>query len=135
MQLVEILLNEPGLLTHCKDRINVEQFDVGQLRRIVEVLFEMGDEGQQISPAGVLARIEDVDTAGIVTELQHRGQAKGNFAERLDKAMEIFAQHAMDSRRRQIKSAMGEECSDERLREIHNMLGKGNARNPGMTTG
>lgn len=78
-RLLEVALNEPGLLSEIDDRSVVDLLTTERDRRIADVLFELYDRLGEFHLSDVLVCLRvDGDTAR-VTELAERGAARGNY--------------------------------------------------------
>ena len=86
-ELLEVLLNEPGLYASVKGKITAAAFDVPILREVAGILFETLQADPDASLSRILARIESVQLSRCVTELEQAGREKGNFESRLAGAM------------------------------------------------
>jgi DNA primase len=89
-EVLEVLLNEPGLLQEFKDDINIALFDVPLLKQVAEALLGLLQTKQDAVGADLLARIESVDLAQFIAELIHVGQQKGNNRSRLRGALDVL---------------------------------------------
>jgi len=89
-EVLEVLLNEPGLFQEVKEEVNIESFNVPVLKRIAEALLELIQTKESAADVDLLARIESVDVAQFVAELMHVGQQKGNYRTRLRGALDVL---------------------------------------------
>jgi DNA primase len=96
-EVLEVLLNEPALLSEVGDAMDVADFDVPVLRDIVSVLSQRGPAAEEISIRSVLAATESVQTSEAIIELQRVGEAKGNYRSRLMDALAVLARRRQDS--------------------------------------
>ena len=128
-EILEVLLNEPALFENVKGKVTVESFDVPILNQIACRLFEMLNDGGQVSISGVLGGIESVEVGNAVMELGDAGEEKGNFESRLCDALEIIARYRCRLTAGEIKSV---EDQKRFLRRAHENASKGNPYNPGM---
>ncbi len=128
-EVLEVLLNEPGLYEIVRKRITAEVFDEPVLRQIGEALFETLDLDSQAPLSQVLARIESVELGGCLVEMAHAGQLKGNFQWRLTKALDAIEEHLAQSKKSRIELRKDR---DEYLRRLYKNTGKSNVHNLGM---
>ena len=89
-EVLEVLLNEPGLFQEFKEDINIALFSVPLLKQVAEALLELLQVKQNAVGADLLARIESVDLAQFIAELIHVGQQKGNNRSRLRGALDVL---------------------------------------------
>ncbi len=89
-EVMEVLLNEPGLLQEFKEDIRIDLFSVPLLKQIAETLFELMQTEELVAGADLIARIESVELAQFIAELIHVGQQKGNYRARLRGALDIL---------------------------------------------
>jgi DNA primase len=130
-EVLEVLLNEPKLFTEIAGRVTVETFEVPILRQIAGALFGTLQEGERFSTVGLLGKLEAVECASVVLDLEESGQAKGNFEHRLRDAVEVIESHAEKGRVKQLKTELRDDDTDA-LRVLMERLGKNDKRNPGM---
>jgi DNA primase len=86
-EVLEVLLNEPGLYASAKQKITADTFDVPILREVAAILFGTLEADPDASLSRILARTESVQLGKCMTELEQAGQAKGNFESRLAAAV------------------------------------------------
>jgi DNA primase len=96
-EVLEVLLNEPGLFHNCQDEISESLFSVPLLRQIAEVLLDALRSDDEVSLAALLARIESESLAQGLVALQAVGEEKGNYASRLADAMQVLRRYQKDS--------------------------------------
>lgn len=126
-EILEILLNEPKLFDKAAKRLEREVFKVPIMRQIAEVLFDLLENGDELRLATVLAQVESTEAGSLVVELADSGEKKGNFAERLDGALDAIEMHAVDQRADEIKASLA--YGDTRsLYEIQRLLKEKNNR-------
>jgi DNA primase len=89
-ELLEVLLCKPEFYEHLVGKITPGVFDVPLLRQAAEAVFEIIAAGGDSSLAGILARVESVETAGVIVSLAQSGEEKGNFRERFIGAMDAI---------------------------------------------
>jgi len=95
-EVLEVLLNEPGLFDLVNSRITVDVFTVPLLRQVAEAVFLCLEQAGSAIPgkslAGqILARTESVETAKAIAELAEVGERKGNYPLRMDGALQMLA--------------------------------------------
>jgi hypothetical protein len=113
VHLLEILLNEPGLLGSLSEWPDVGTIADARDRRIAEWIFECARKFGEFTLADVLARAQDGDDAARVAELAAHGQAVGNYEMSFQVALERLRQSGatlkLDSaRRRLLETPQGE---------------------------
>ncbi len=86
-EVLEVLLNEPGLYASVRQKITAAVFDVPILREAAAIVFDVLEADPDASLSRILARIESVELSKCVTELEQAGREKGNFESRLAGAM------------------------------------------------
>ena len=128
-EVLEVLLNEPGLFRTAKEQITAEVFDVPVLKQTAEILFEALSSDIDTSLAEILARAESVELGECITELSRAGEEKGNFQSRLAGALQAIERHLAERQKDDFK-AVGDQ--KEFLRCIYNNTGKENPHNVGM---
>jgi DNA primase len=89
-EVLEVLLNEPGLLQEFQEDISITLFRVPLLKQVAEALLGLLQTKQDAVGADLLARIESVDLAQFIAELIHVGQQKGNNRSRLRGALGVL---------------------------------------------
>ena len=132
---LEVLLNSPGLGAGRDSMIRAERFDVPVLRRIAEPLLAMVDRGDEVTAQALLRRIEDVEAGALVVELQERGRRKGRYAERLAAAARAFERHLAEQEKERMRTGLGAEKDEAHLRQIQELLRRSDPRRPGMIRG
>jgi DNA primase len=130
-EILEVLLNEPGLFESVAKRITVEVFDEQTLREIAEVVFESLGRSERATLAQLLSRLESVQAGSAIVEMAQAGAEKGNFKQRLEQALDVVADHIQDIAKGRMKSALSDDDA-ESLRKINEILPRTNRRNPGM---
>lgn len=129
-EILEVLLNEPGLYETSKQKITTDLFDVPILIQIAVILLEMLNEKPSVSLAEILARVESVEAGNLIVQLAESGEKKGNFQTRLNGALEAIQQYRQHKKKSDINSIKDENKFLERF--IEN-AGRRNPRNMGMT--
>jgi len=89
-ELLEVLLNEPGLFHSIEQEITEDLFDVPILSRIASTLFEMLRSEEEFTINRMLAQVESPELAGSIVELQRIGEGKGNYYPRAVDALGIL---------------------------------------------
>ncbi len=128
-EVLEVLLNEPGLYETLRQEITAEVFDVPILRQIAAILFEMLSIDSETPLRQVLAGTESVELAKCLMELAHAGQEKGNFESRLTGALEAIERHQAQKHKSGIETVADQ---SEYLRRLYDNTDKTNVRNVGM---
>lgn len=89
-EVLEVLLNEPGLFHAVDPRITEDLFDVPILTQIASILLEVIRSDEDFSVNRVLAQTESVVLGECIVELQQVGEGKGNHHSRLMDALEVL---------------------------------------------
>jgi DNA primase len=94
-EVLEVLLNEPGLLEKSKAQLTPASFTSPVLRQVAESLLAwLQQAGTEVSDRSavreILARTESLDTAKMVAELAEIGERKGNYESRLEGALRVM---------------------------------------------
>ena len=127
-EMLEVLLNEPGLIECCGQKITVELFEVPMLRHIAGIMLGLLESGQSATVSAVLAGCESVEEGQAVVELCATGEAKGNYKDRLGEAIKAINDHRL----KQERHKAGSNDEDESLRNFSKRLTKTNLRNAGL---
>ncbi|MEJ2700916.1 MAG: DNA primase [Sedimentisphaerales bacterium] len=120
-EVLEVLLNQPGLFETAKGKISAESFDVPILAQVATILLEVLESGGDASLSAILARAESVDLGNTVMELAAVGEQKGNFESRLAGALGMIERHQVQRRNGAIATA---EDETEYLRKKHENAGR-----------
>jgi len=128
-EVLEVLLNEPGLYTSVRQKITAEAFDVPILREMAAILFEVLQADPDASLSRILARTESVQLSRCMTELEQAGREKGNFESRLAGAMAAMLRQQAPGQSSRIRAI---EDGTEYLRKKHQNVGKKNPHCQGM---
>ena len=88
LQVLEVVLNEPGLLATVDGPLEPERIVDDRDRRIAEVVMGLRDELGKFCLADMLARCHEPADAERATELTQRGAARGNYESTLRLAVE-----------------------------------------------
>jgi hypothetical protein len=89
-EILEVLLNEPGLFHRVDQAIAPDLFDVPSLAPIAAILLDAVRSGEDFSLGAVLARVESVEVGERIVELQRVGEEKGNYHSRLVDALRVL---------------------------------------------
>ena len=124
-EILEVLLNEPELYRGVETVISVKSFKTPILREIAEILFGLIQTRGDIRCTDVLARIESVQTAQLISELTQVGQQKGAFAERLQDATNVLLDLEQKASGRvvdsQTEQRLRQSAQQGRRRRTHNL--------------
>ena len=125
-EILEVLLNQPGLYESVKQKISVEFFDVPILKQVANILFEaIMEAGENVFLKDIIAQTESVELSTCITELSEKGEEKGNFEIRLADAINILEKTYDDNENIPI------ETSDDKLLRYKNR-GTTNRHTAGM---
>jgi DNA primase len=127
-EVIEVLLNEPSLVHLAAESLSAEDFDVPALKEVAAIVFSQTGAGKSLSLSEVLSRIESPDTAAIVVQLQHEGEKKGNFRERLVEAVKAV----LDFRKQPPEPVQAADEETRRLMTVASRTRKRDLRNVGM---
>ena len=127
-EVLEVLLNEPGLFEAVRGKITAGSFDVPILGQIAAILFEVLEGDGDATLSAVLARTESVELGNSVMDLAAAGEQKGNFESRLAGALETI-----ERCRSQRQNGRADRIADEKeyLRKAREQAGK-NPHSVGM---
>lgn len=89
-EVLEVLLNEPGLFHSVEQEITEDLFDVPILNRIAGFLFGMIRSEKEFTISQALAQTESPELAQAIVELQRVGEEKGNYEPRLVGALAVL---------------------------------------------
>jgi len=89
-EVLEVLLNEPGLFHSVEREIAENLFDVPVLREVAAILFDILRSEEDFALRAVLARTESVQLGECIIELQEVGERKGNYRSRLIDALDAL---------------------------------------------
>ena len=89
-EILEVLLNEPGLFHGVEHNISLDLFDVPVLAQIAEIVLDVVRSDEDFSLSRVLARAESVQIGERIVELQRVGEEKGNYHSRLVDAINVL---------------------------------------------
>ncbi len=89
-EILEVLLNEPGLFHSVDPSISLDLFDVPVLAQLASILWDVIQSEEDFSLGRVLARAESVEIGERIVELQRVGEEKGNYHSRLVDALKVL---------------------------------------------
>ena len=89
-EVLEVLLNEPGLFRAVEGEIAADLFDVPILRDIAAITLDILRSEEDFALRAVLARTESVQLGDSIVELQEVGERKGNYRSRLTAALDAL---------------------------------------------
>ncbi len=89
-EVLEVLLNEPGLFQSGEQEITEDLFDVPILNQIARLLFGAIRSENNVTISRVLAQAESPELAQAIVELQRVGEGKGNYHPRLAGALAVL---------------------------------------------
>jgi DNA primase len=89
-EVLEVLLNEPGLYHRMEPGVSQDLFDVPVLAQIAAMLLDVIRSDDDFSLGRVLARAESVQIGERIVELQRVGEQKSNYASRLTDALKVL---------------------------------------------
>jgi len=89
-EILEVLLNEPGLFHAVEQSITEDLFDVPVLRQVASILFGVIRSDEDFSINRVLIHTESPEIAQCLVELQRVGEEKGNYHPRLTDALAVL---------------------------------------------
>jgi len=92
-EVLEVLLNEPGLFHNVERPITEELFDVPILQEIAAIVLDVLRSEEDFALRAVLARTESVQLGDSIIELQEVGERKGNYCSRLTDALNVLCRH------------------------------------------
>ena len=130
-EILEVLLNEPGLFENVTGRITAEAFDVPTLQEIAQVLFESLGRSEKAKLVELTGRLESTEAGAAIVELAQAGAEKGNFKERLEEALTVVADHMENVEKGKMMQTLSDDDT-ESLRKLSEVLPRTNRRNPGM---
>ncbi len=127
-EVLEVLVNEPGLFREHDREISESLFRVPVLRQVAVVLLDALRSDGGFSFSGLLARIESVSLAEAMVELQVAGERKGNYVSRLTDALKALQPHPKGFQTIEVSREKNESgdmvgLDGSRLRENRHSLG------------
>lgn len=131
-EIIEVLLREPDLFGRIQGRVSPDLFE-GHLKIIARTLFELLGAGQEPTLTMLLGQIEQVESAQELMRLDELAGQKGDFARRLNDAVETIQYCLMQRQRQDISKTLSDD-DVESLEKINQMLlqRKDNLRSPGV---
>jgi DNA primase len=131
-EMIEVLLREPNLFGRVQGRVSPDLFE-GHMKTIARVLFELLGAGQEPTLTMLLGQIEQVEAAQELMRLDELAGQKGDYARRLDDAVETFQYCLMRRQTQDISKTLSDD-DVESLEKINQMLlqRKDNLRSPGV---
>ncbi len=135
MQLLEILICEPGYIAHAAEKLNPDDFEPEIYRKIAEKLWLCHNQLGEFSFTELLGVVEDANLADIITQLYKQGRKKGNFDQNLEDAMRCIedTQREQDAARNAagMNQTLTEDEVDRQLQELYENLKVSVRRTPG----
>jgi DNA primase len=128
-EILEVLLNEPGLFGIVQQNITPDIFDVTIFREIAEILFDLLSDKPTATLAEVLARAESTEAGSVVVQLAQTGEEKGNYKSRLAGALDAVKRAQGQREKSQIKAV---EDQTKFLRSFSESATKRDPHNVGM---
>jgi DNA primase len=89
-EVLEVLLNDPGLFHSIERPVTEDLFDVPILREIAAIVLGILRSDEDFALRAVLARTESVQLGDSIVELQEVGERKGNYCSRLTGALDVL---------------------------------------------
>jgi DNA primase len=131
-EVIEVLLQQPDMFGKVEGQIDPAMFEEN-LRAIAEPLFETLRNGQEPTMTLLLGRIEQPEAAKILLELDEQAGQKGDFARRLDDAMDTI-RHCLSRRQTHALGGTLTDNDTESLQKINDLIlrRKDNLRSPGI---
>lgn len=87
LDLLEVLLNEPGYYDSIASKFDPDRLPDAATRAIGHAAVDLAKSSHGLSIAALIARFESVETARRITELQVRGERRGEYGERTERAV------------------------------------------------
>jgi DNA primase len=131
-EIIGVLLRQPDMFGKIEGQIAPAMFE-DNLQAIAEPLFEALRSGQEPTMTLLLGQIEQPEAAKILLELDEQAGQKGDFARRLEDAMETI-RHCLSRRQTQSLGGALTDNDTESLQKINDILlrRKDNLRSPGI---
>lgn len=131
-EIIEVLLRQPDLFGQIQGRVNPDLFE-GHLRTIAQALFALLEAGHEPTLTMLLGQIEQVQAAQALMRLDELAGQKGDFARRLNDAVDTFEYCLMRRQTQDISKTLSDD-DVESLAKINQMLlqRKDNLRSPGV---
>lgn len=128
-EIIEVLLNEPGLIEAAVRKIELCDFDNPELRQLWQLLQQYNRPEREFSLSHLLGQIDSERTASVAVSLSDNGQDTGTLAKRLKGAVAVLCEHR--AKNESMKRGRDE---DDKLRSVTNRGTKPDRRNPGMVS-
>ncbi|OHB52681.1 MAG: DNA primase [Planctomycetes bacterium GWF2_42_9] len=128
-EIIETILNEPRLFESAAKKVKVGDFDVPLLREAWSIIEQSIAENVEFSLAGMLAKTESQDLAGLLVRLSGNGQDMDTLRRRFNGALDAL----MEYKRKQ-DSNYTKTKDDDILQRISSIKARPDRRNPGMLT-
>ncbi len=131
-EIIEVLLRQPDLFGRIQGRVHPDLFE-GHLRTIAQALFALLEAGHEPTLTMLLGQIEQVQAAQALMRLDELAGQKGDFARRLNDAVDTFEYCLMRRQTQDISKTLSDD-DVESLAKINQMLlqRKDNLRSPGV---
>jgi DNA primase len=131
-EIIEVLLRQPDLFGRIQGRVSPDLFE-GHLRTIAQALFALLEAGHEPSLTMLLGQIEQVQAAQALMRLDELAGQKGDFARRLNDAVDTFEYCLMRRQAQHLSKTLSDD-DVESLAKINQMLlqRKDNLRSPGV---
>jgi DNA primase len=128
-ELIEVLLNEPGLFELARNKVRPDTFDVPILRHIAQIIFETLSAEPNTSLQAIFACAESVAAGRVMADLASDGEQKGNYRARLLAALDTIQRQQARMIKQQIEAV-----DDQRkfLRRLTEAAAKRNPHSRGM---
>lgn len=127
-EVLEVLLNEPGLFRRCRNELSESLFNVPALQQVAVVLLDALRSDSDFGFSSLLARIESVSLAERMVALQTAGEQKGNYVARLADAVNVlrrqrkgFQTIGIDPEKKRVGDVM--DAAEARSQENRHSLG------------
>lgn len=118
MNLLEVLLNQPGLLSAELEFPDWKRIEDERCRRIMEFVVSLAGEGKGFGLSDVLARLGDPEDVAMAVESARRGAERGNFENTFSLALERIRRavrvEEVDQKRRRVLTASQVETDGQR---------------------
>ncbi|RME36547.1 MAG: toprim domain-containing protein, partial [Planctomycetota bacterium] len=117
VQVLEVLLNEPGLISLVEEFPDVSRITDERDRRIARRVVELAPQEGADFLSDVLAGFTDPGDVERITTLAQRGERRGNYEETLRAALMRIARAVADERLEEAKSKLAEVSGGEEAKE------------------
>jgi len=126
-EIIEVLLNEPGLFETVAEKVSPQDFDVPALRQTAEAIFTALADNPKAAVAQVLAGIEQPELGSAVVSMYDAGREKGNCRKRLEDALAAFEKCLGPDEQQRSRTG-----PDVDIRQLAEKAQKGNPHSLGM---